>query len=107
MQSYVTPNAQELLDLVNNELSPFVEKFTMRDLDIMSVNSDGSVSSSTGHVEDSKAAQPQNHHSSSGSQTGTGDSGTTTDPGTATDPGNTGDNSGTTGSDEMPEWLRP
>ena len=96
MQSYVTPNAQELLDLVNNELSPFVEKFTMRDLDIMSVNSDGSVSSSTGHVEDSKAAQPQNHHSSSGSQTGTGDSGTTTDPGTATDPGNTGDNSGGT-----------
>ena len=96
MQSYVTPNAQELLDLVNNELSPFVETFTMRDLDIMSVNADGSVSSSTGHLEDSKAAQPQNHHSSSGSQTGTGDSGTTTDPGTATDPGNTGDNSGTT-----------
>ena len=94
--SYVVPNAQELLDLVNNELSPFVEKFTMSDLDIMSVNSDGSVSSSTGHVEDSKAAQPQNHHSSSGSQTGTGDSSTTTDPGTATDPGNTGDNSGTT-----------
>lgn len=94
--SYVVPNAQELLDLVNNELSPFVEKFTMSDLDIMSVNADGSVSSSTGHVEDSKAAQPQNHHSSSGSQTGTGDSGTTTDPGTATDPGNTGDNSGTT-----------
>ena len=115
MQSYVTPNAQELLDLVNNELSPFVEKFTMSDLDIMSVNADGSVSSSTGHVEDSKAAKPQNHQSSSGSQTGTGDSGTTTDQGTTTDPGdtgtvdpgtgdsgttvdpgNTGDNSGTT-----------
>ena len=102
MQSYVTPNAQELLDLVNNELSPFVEKFTMSDLDIMSVNADGSVSSSTGHVEDSKAAQPQNHHSSSGSQTGTGDSGTTTNPGETgdgtetTDPGNTGDNNGTT-----------
>ena len=55
-QSYVTPNAQELLELVNNELSPFVEPSTMRDLDIMSVNSDGSVSSTTGHVEDSKAA---------------------------------------------------
>ena len=55
-QSYVTPNAQELLDLVNNELSPFVEPSTMSDLDIMSVNSDGSVSSTTGHVEDSKAA---------------------------------------------------
>ena len=164
MQSYVTPNAQELLDLVNNELSPFVEKFTMSDLDIMSVNADGSVSSSTGHVEDSKAAQPQNHHSSSGAQTGdstqtgeeTGDTTTdpgatdpgmtdpgnagTTDPGTtdpgATDPGTTdpgttdpgtsepadpgtsepadpgttdpgtGD-SGSAGSDEMPDWLRP
>ena len=87
--SYVVPNAQELLNLVNNELSPFVETFTMRDLDIMSVNSDGSVSSSTGHVEDSKAAKPLNHQSSSGSQTGTGEGGETTDPGT-TDPGNTG-----------------
>ena len=55
-QSYVTPNAQELLELVNNELSPFVEPSTMSDLDIMSVNSDGAVSSTTGHVEDSKAA---------------------------------------------------
>lgn len=55
-QSYVTPNAQELLELVNNELSPFVEPSIMSDLDIMSVNSDGSVSSTTGHVEDSKAA---------------------------------------------------
>ena len=93
---YVVPIPGKLLDIVNNQLSPFKEIFTLSDLDIMSVNKDGSVSSTTGHVEDSKAAQPQNHHSSSGSQTGTGDSGTTTDPGTATDPGNTGDNSGTT-----------
>ena len=57
-QSYVVPIARELLDLVNNELSPFVEKSTMSDLDIMSVNSDGSVSSSTGRVEDSRAALP-------------------------------------------------
>ena len=58
MQSYVVPNAKELLDLVNNELSPFTEVFTMKDLDIMSVNADGSVSSSTGYVEDKKAALP-------------------------------------------------
>ncbi len=58
MQSYVVPIADELLDLVNNELSPFVETFTLSDLDIMSVNADGSVSSSTGYVEDSKAAKP-------------------------------------------------
>lgn len=56
MQSYVTPYPNELLELVNNELSPFVETFTMSDLDIMSVNADGSVRSSTGHVEDSRAA---------------------------------------------------
>ena len=54
----MTPIADELLDLVNNKLSPYTEVFTLSDLDIMSVNSDGSVSSSTGHVEDSQAARP-------------------------------------------------
>lgn len=57
-QSYVVPSARQLLDLVNNELSPFTEVFTLRDLDIMSVNADGSVSSSTGYVEDKQAALP-------------------------------------------------
>ena len=57
-QSYVVPLANELLDLVNNALSPFVEKSTLSDLDIMSVNRDGSVSSSTGYVEDKVAAKP-------------------------------------------------
>ena len=57
-QSYVVPSAKKLLDLVNNELSPFTEVFTLRDLDIMSVNGDGSVSSSTGYVEDKQAALP-------------------------------------------------
>ena len=57
-QSYVMPNAQELLALMNNDLSPFVEPSVMSDLDIMSVNADGSVSSTTGHVEDSAAAKP-------------------------------------------------
>ena len=57
-QSYVVPDADELLELVNTKLSPYMEVFTLSDLDIMSVNSDGSISSSTGHVEDSRAAQP-------------------------------------------------
>ena len=39
---YVVPQANALLDLVNDSLSPFTEKFTLRDLDIMSVNADGS-----------------------------------------------------------------
>nr|WP_325211824.1 LCP family protein [uncultured Oscillibacter sp.] len=58
MQSYVVPSARKLLDLVNNELSPFTEVFTLKDLDIMSVNADGSISSSTGYVEDKPAALP-------------------------------------------------
>ena len=57
-QSYVVPNAGKLLDVVNNQLSPFKQVFTLRDLDIMSVNSDGSLSSSTGYVEDRRAAVP-------------------------------------------------
>ena len=56
--NYVTPVAGELLDIVNNKLSPFTETFTLSDLDIMSVNPDGSVSSTTGRVEDKQAAQP-------------------------------------------------
>ena len=55
---YVVPVPGKLLDIVNNQLSPFQKTFTLRDLDIMSVNSDGSISSSTGHVEDSAAAVP-------------------------------------------------
>ena len=57
-QSYVVPSANELLELVNTKLSPYTEVFTLSDLDIMSVNSDGSISSATGHVEDSRAARP-------------------------------------------------
>ena len=32
------PSPDELLELVNNELSPYTEVFTLSDLDIMSVN---------------------------------------------------------------------
>ncbi len=55
---YVLPIAGQLLDIVNNKLSPYVEVFKRSDLDIMSVNADGSLSSSTGYVEDKLAAQP-------------------------------------------------
>lgn len=56
--SYVVPIANQLLDIVNNKLSPYAEVFTLSDLDIMSVNGDGSISSTSGHVEDQKAAVP-------------------------------------------------
>ena len=90
-QSYVVPSANELLELVNTKLSPYTEVFTLSDLDIMSVNSDGSISSSTGHVEDSRAARPPvkpTTPSKPEEETPTVDGGTT-DPGTGgtTDPG--------------------
>ena len=56
--NYVLPKPKALLDLVNDELSPFTEVFTLKDLDIMSVNADGSLSSSTGYVEDKPSALP-------------------------------------------------
>ena len=54
---YVVPVPDKLLEIVNNQLSPFQETFTLSDLDIMSVNADGSLHSTTGHLEDSRAAQ--------------------------------------------------
>lgn len=55
---YVVPIPNQLLEIVNTQLSPFQETFTLSDLDIMSVNADGSLRSSTGHLEDSRAAAP-------------------------------------------------
>lgn len=101
--SYVVPVADELLELVNNELSPFKEVFTLSDLDIMYVNSDGSIGSTTGHVEDSKAAKPpvKNSGSSTTTTTPDPDTDTVTDPnGTVTTPetGETGSETGNQGS---------
>ncbi|MFR7893209.1 MAG: hypothetical protein ACLU38_03155 [Dysosmobacter sp.] len=36
-------HSQQAAGLVNNQLSPFKEVFTLSDLDIMSVNADGAV----------------------------------------------------------------
>ena len=115
-QSYVVPSADELLELVNTKLSPYAEVFTRSDLDMMTVNSDGSVSSSTGHVEDSNATHPRSYWQAqwtpqepeeetppegetgtgtgpdagapeTGGAAGTPGDGETTDPGGATEPG--------------------
>ncbi|MGM9608370.1 MAG: LCP family protein [Oscillospiraceae bacterium] len=57
-QSYVLPDAEQLLAVVNESFNPYLADRTVTGLDIMSVNKDGSLSSSTGVVEDTKAAQP-------------------------------------------------
>ena len=99
MQSYVVPNAKELLALVNNELSPFSEVFTMKDLDIMSVNADGSVSSSTGYVEDKKAALPPPKDEPEEEEPGEEEPGEET-PGEGEEPGTDPSGSGGTSSGE-------
>ncbi len=57
-QSYVTVNASEMIETVNAHFNPYQGSMRLSDLDIMSINSDGSVSSSTGYTADSKAALP-------------------------------------------------
>ena len=56
--AYVVPKAEELLKLVNESLNPFKEDFALEDLDIMYVNPDGSIGSTTGTVADKEAALP-------------------------------------------------
>lgn len=56
MQSYVTLYPQQMIKLVNQDFNPYLSNVTMANLDIMSINSDGSISSSTGYVADSRAA---------------------------------------------------
>lgn len=56
--SYVVPLSNELLNAVNEKLSPFKEVFSLSDLDIMYTNKDGSVGSTSGHLEDAAAGRP-------------------------------------------------
>ena len=62
--SYVTVNASEMLKLINESFNPYDTQVRLSDLDIMSINKDGTVRSSSGYVADkaatytSGAAQP-------------------------------------------------
>ncbi len=58
MQSYVTLNAQQVIKLVNESFNPYLANVSVNNLDIMSINADGSIRSSTGYVADSVAALP-------------------------------------------------
>ena len=56
--AYVVPRGEELLKLVNESLNPYKEDFTLENMDIMYVNADGSIGSTTGQVADQEAALP-------------------------------------------------
>lgn len=63
-QSYVTPIPDEMLEMVNTYFNPYLEDVELNELDLMIVNSDGSLSSTTGYVADSKATAPPKKGSS-------------------------------------------
>ena len=48
--SFVYPNQSQLLSLINGSLNPFKEEVTLRQLDLMGVNADGSLYSTTGRL---------------------------------------------------------
>jgi len=56
MQSYVLADGEGIVELVNAHFNPYEKEIELTDLDIMSVNADGSLSSSRGEVKDEKAA---------------------------------------------------
>ena len=63
-QSYVTPIPDETLDMVNTYLNPYLEDIELHELDLMTVNEDGTLSSTRGYVEDTKATRPPTKPSS-------------------------------------------
>lgn len=54
MQSYVAVKPDEGLEMINRYLSPFAEPMHLSELDLMSVNGDGTIASSTGVLADQK-----------------------------------------------------
>ena len=54
-QSYVVPKAAELLELINTHFNPFEHEVSLNEVDLMGVNRDGTLTSTSGKVEDTKA----------------------------------------------------
>ena len=52
--SYVTMYGSQLVRLVNEKLNPYAGEISLGDLDLMRVNSDGTISSSTGTLADTR-----------------------------------------------------
>ena len=55
MQSYVYFYPDELIELINTYMNPYETDISLNDLDLMRINSDGTISSSTGTVADTQA----------------------------------------------------
>lgn len=93
--SYVLPKTDDLVSMVNLYFNPYKEDLKKHELDIMTVNADGTISSSTGKVDDTKANTSLGSGAKKPTTTQKPDDTTTTTP--QPDSGNSGGNgSGTT-----------
>ena len=105
--SYVVPDVDELVQVVNESFNPYLDDLTSSELDIMYVNADGTIGCTSGRLQDSKANSSMSSRPSKTPtvdpdntkpvepdvpvKPSTPDPGTTTNPGTTTDPGHTTD----------------
>ena len=67
--SYVAPDAEKVLELINESFNPYKDDIRMEELDVILVDSSGRLSSTSGHLEDSQAnsARPSGGSGSSSS----------------------------------------
>lgn len=88
-QSYVTPIPDQTLELVNSSFNPYLDDIKLNELDIMIVNDDGSLSSTSGKVEDAQAARPQGGNTPAPRPSDTPAPVTTPEPGAVPEPSDT------------------
>ena len=91
--SYVFPDGEEIIPIVNEQFNPYLRDITEKDLQIMVLNKDGSAYVTNGTLLDSRWAKPTSSGGSSGSSSSSGNSGgeTTTPPEEETTDPNTGE----------------
>lgn len=88
-QSYVVPSVDELVELVNENLNPYVDDLRQDELDIMYVNDDGTLGCTSGVLEDTKYnswVRNKNSGSSGSGSSGSGSSSTTPSASTSPSP---------------------
>lgn len=114
MRSFVYPARKDLLAMINESLNPFVDEVTLRELDLIYVNSSGGLSATSGNLADSsKATLPEEYLLWKNGAETTEDPSATDDPDSPTgnaDPGVTSDPEASeepSGDLEIPGWLQP
>ena len=87
--SYVAPDVDEVVEVVNEYFNPYVEDLRKDELDIMYVNDDGTLGCTSGVLEDTKYnswVKGKNSGSSSSSSSGSSSSGSTPSASTSPSP---------------------